>query len=149
MREIRYLIAPPGRAHEELSRNRRVSHMQHDGLLRRQTPVRTKTILKIGGGKKPKRRVPSRAFPGGFVSAGRDIPALHDLLQKAVFDKALPLGAGQISGPYGNNAAFLKALQCLKRFHEFFCRFCHDLSSLRLAFISLLSFIIISLLCQG
>ena len=53
--------------------------------------------------------------------ACRDLPALHDHLQKAVFDQALPMSPSQISRTHSNDTDLLQGSKDCKGFGQLSC----------------------------
>ena len=99
--------------------------MQQERLLRGEGPVIRKALVQVGRAEIPVGGIPGRAFPCGLVRAGRDVPALHHLLQEAPFKQPLPMRAGQIARADRDQAARLEGVQRFERLREFFRRSGH------------------------
>src|ERR1700726_1595703 len=102
-------------------------------MLRREAPRLAKTLVEIGSAERPEGGVPGSTFAGCIIRPGGYIPALHDFLQEAVLQQALPMDARKVTGADGNGAAILQLSQSLKRGGQFFGRRCH-VSVARLGF---------------
>jgi hypothetical protein len=100
-------------------------------LFRREAPVLAEPVFQIRRGETPEGGIPGRAFALAVVRTAGDIPALHDLLQKAVLQKALPVSPSQVARTNGRRAVgVLELVQNLKGFSQFFGRGRHDVSQL-------------------
>ena len=131
VRQPCHAVGALGRAYGQLAGNGDVPNLDRQRLFRRQAPVLVEPVLQIGRGETPEGGIPRRAFTLAVVRTARDIPALHDLLQKAVLQKALPVSPGQVARTDGGRAVgVLELVQNLKGFGQFFGRGRHDVSQL-------------------
>ena len=107
-------VASAGRADEKLRRRRPVAGMKNERLFRRQAPRRPEADPQVLGAERPERRVPDGAAAGPRTRFAGEVPALHDRRQEPVPNEALAVGAPEVGGANGGDAAFLKGAQDLQ-----------------------------------
>lgn len=120
MRQRRGLVGALRGAHEQLWWDRAITHVQEQRLVRAQAPRILETALEVLRCERPERRIPGGGFTGRIARAGRDVPALHDLVQEAVARESLPVDPRQVARAYGHTALTLQRLQPLERSGQVF-----------------------------
>ena len=103
----RDLVAALGRAHEKLRRHGLVPGMKGQGKLRRKAPVGAEPLAQIGRAEGPEGGIPGGALADCVIRTCRDVPALHDLLQEAIFEQTFPVRARKLGGADGDYATVL------------------------------------------
>ena len=86
-------VASSGRSHQQLRRDRTIAGVKGEGGFRRDAPVLAEANTQIAGAKIPKRGVPARRLALALMGISRDVPALHDFLQEAAFEKPFAMSA--------------------------------------------------------
>src|ERR1700680_3585679 len=117
-------------------------------MLWREAPVFAKALFQIDSAKTPERCIPGRALSLPFIRAAWNIPAFYNLLEKAVREKALPMGTRQIPSPYGGRpVGILEVAQDLQGLCAL-CGRCGHETVLRLAYCAVitLAYNVVSLL---